>query len=66
MAAQSEIGTWQQVAAWEKSVGPTEGRSIAPSAPRLKSVKQAAKPDQATADLGSRHFLANHRKLDEI
>jgi hypothetical protein len=50
MATQSEIGTWQQIAAWEKSVA--NERNIAPPPPKLKSVKQAEKPDkEAVSDL---------------
>jgi hypothetical protein len=44
MATQSEIGTWQQIAAWEKSVG--SERNIAPPPPKLKSVIRAEKPGE--------------------
>jgi hypothetical protein len=48
MATQSEIGTWQQIAAWEKSI--SGERNIAPSPPKSKSVKRAEKTDEDSAD----------------
>jgi hypothetical protein len=48
MAAQSEIGTWQQIAAWEKSIAGE--RNIAPSPPKLKSVKRTGKSDEEPTD----------------
>jgi hypothetical protein len=53
MATQSEIGTWQQIAAWEKSLVESDGRKIAPSPPKLKTVKQTENI-VSDADKGSR------------
>ena len=61
MATQSEIGTWQQIAAWEKSV--VSERNIAPTPPKLNFVKRAEK---TTGDLGGHDLVRNHRKLDKI
>jgi hypothetical protein len=64
MAVQSEIGTWQQIAAWEKSIAEKEGRHIAPSPPRSKPARQADESGEA-AGLRRDHFVRNHRELDE-
>jgi hypothetical protein len=55
MATQSEIGTWQQVAAWEKLIA--EERDIAPSPPKLISVKRTEKPDGDSTDAFRRPSL---------
>jgi hypothetical protein len=48
MAAQSEIGTWQQIAAWEKSIAGE--RNIAPPPPKLKSVKRTENPGEDSTE----------------
>jgi hypothetical protein len=47
MAKESEIGTWQQIAAWEKSVGGE--RNIAPPPPKLKFVNRTERSGEEPA-----------------
>jgi hypothetical protein len=61
MAAQSEIGTWQQIAAWEKSI--SGERNIAPAPPKVNIVKRTEK---TTDHLSGHNLIRNHGKLDEI
>jgi hypothetical protein len=61
MVTQSDIGSWQQVAAWEKSIA--EERNIAPSPPKLNIVRGCEK---STDDLSGHNLFRDHRKLDEI